>query len=108
MAIQFSYSAAAGLQVAIPSADLPPYANAGIATLNGETVYSDAYGQVASVSITKASGTAHLIVYSDSNKTSAIEAQFVEFSYDINGDNPIKQAYEHLKTLPEFEGAKDV
>jgi hypothetical protein len=27
--------------------------------------------------------------------------------YDIEGDNPIKQAYEHLKTLPEFEGAID-
>ena len=30
------------------------------------------------------------------------------FSYDIAGENPIKQAYEHLKTLPEFAGAADV
>lgn len=29
-------------------------------------------------------------------------------AYDIAGDNPIKQAYEHLKTLPEFAGAADV
>lgn len=28
--------------------------------------------------------------------------------YDLNGDNPIKQAYEHLKTLPEFSDAEDV
>jgi len=28
--------------------------------------------------------------------------------YDIAGENPIKQAYEHLKTLPEFAGAADV
>lgn len=27
--------------------------------------------------------------------------------YDLNGENPIKQAYTHLKTLPEFEGAVD-
>lgn len=28
-------------------------------------------------------------------------------SYDINGENPIKQAYLHLKTLPEFSDAVD-
>lgn len=27
--------------------------------------------------------------------------------YDINGTNPLAQAYEKLKALPEFEGAKD-
>jgi hypothetical protein len=27
--------------------------------------------------------------------------------YDITGDNPIKQAYEHLKTLEEFAGCID-
>ena len=27
--------------------------------------------------------------------------------YDINGANPIAQAYAHLKTLPEFAGAVD-
>lgn len=28
-------------------------------------------------------------------------------SYDLNGENPIKQAYEHLKSLPEFAGSID-
>jgi|SaaInlStandDraft_3_1057020.scaffolds.fasta_scaffold66807_2 hypothetical protein len=28
--------------------------------------------------------------------------------YNLEGDNPIKQAYAYLKTLPEFEGASDV
>ena len=28
-------------------------------------------------------------------------------SYDITGENPIKQAYEYLKTLPEFANATD-
>ena len=27
--------------------------------------------------------------------------------YDIDGVNPIKQAYKYLKTLPEFEDAED-
>lgn len=28
-------------------------------------------------------------------------------AYNITGENPIKQAYEHLKTLPEFANATD-
>jgi hypothetical protein len=28
-------------------------------------------------------------------------------SYDLDGENPIKQAYKHLKTLEEFAGATD-
>jgi len=28
-------------------------------------------------------------------------------TYDITGENPIKQAYEYLKTLPEFANATD-
>ena len=28
-------------------------------------------------------------------------------AYDIQGDNPIRQAYAYLKTLPEFAGAMD-
>jgi hypothetical protein len=28
-------------------------------------------------------------------------------SYDLNGPNPIKQAYQFLKTLPEFSDAVD-
>ena len=33
--------------------------------------------------------------------------QVLSAPYDIAGDNPIKQAYLHLKTLPEFAGAVD-
>jgi hypothetical protein len=107
MALQLPYSAAPGSQVAIPSADLPSYANAGFATLNGETVYAEAYWQVSGVSVAKTGGTAHLIVYLDSSKNSAVENKFIEFNYDINGENPIKQAYKHLKALPEFANAVD-
>lgn len=28
-------------------------------------------------------------------------------TYNLDGSNPIKQAYEHLKALPEFAGAVD-
>lgn len=30
------------------------------------------------------------------------------FDYNLDGENPIKQAYEYVKTLPEFAGATDV
>jgi hypothetical protein len=31
----------------------------------------------------------------------------VSAEYDLDGENPFKQAYDHLKTLPEFAGATD-
>jgi hypothetical protein len=30
-----------------------------------------------------------------------------ECAYDLSGDNPMRQAYAYLKTLPEFAGAAD-
>ena len=35
------------------------------------------------------------------------DSQLLSAPYDIDGSNPIKQAYQHLKTLPEFSGAED-
>jgi hypothetical protein len=45
--------------------------------------------------------------YSASSESSAFDSKTFEFDYNIDGENPIKQAYEHLKTLPEFSGATD-
>lgn len=45
-------------------------------------------------------------VYADKSK-SAIEAKPYACVYDIDGANPIAQAYNYLKTLPEFAGAID-
>lgn len=28
-------------------------------------------------------------------------------AYDLEGENPMKQAYDHLKTLPQYDGAQD-
>lgn len=35
------------------------------------------------------------------------ETKLYGFFHDLNGKNFIAQAYEHLKTLPEFSGATD-
>ena len=48
----------------------------------------------------------HVRSYVASDKPFFLE-KMLEAPYDIEGVNPIKQAYEHLKTLPEFEGAVD-
>lgn len=45
--------------------------------------------------------------YADVEKPSFYEI-FLSCEYAIDEDNPIKQAYLYLKTLPEFEGAEDV
>jgi len=42
----------------------------------------------------------------DKNKLS-FNADSYECAYDLEGANPIAQAYVHLKTLPEFAGATD-
>jgi hypothetical protein len=45
--------------------------------------------------------------YKDHSGVPAFADCQYESSYSIDGKNPIAQAYEHLKTLPEFENAKD-
>lgn len=34
--------------------------------------------------------------------------EVIECKYDIDGDNPFKQAYDYLKTLEDFKDSKDV
>jgi|688.fasta_scaffold2421101_1 hypothetical protein len=44
--------------------------------------------------------------YFDKAKAAVKQTSF-DCKYDLSGANPIAQAYEHLKTLPEFAGAVD-
>ena len=48
----------------------------------------------------------HIRTYKDVAFTSFAD-NFYSCAYDITGENPIKQAYEYLKTLPEFSNATD-
>ena len=48
----------------------------------------------------------HVRSYVDPAKPFFAEVLY-EADYDLHGENPIKQAYLYLKTLPEFEGAED-
>jgi hypothetical protein len=67
-----------------------------------------AYIRVEGISFTsKTSMTFNVRFYNDKDRPFITEDQF-GISYDIYGSNPYVQAYEHLKTLPEFAGAADV
>ena len=70
----------------------------------GESMVSvNAYIKVKNVQGGKETVTAS-VEFSDGQ--TALQKQFV-FAPNLDGPNFIKQAYEHLKTLPEFDGAVD-
>lgn len=71
-----------------------------------ESLFQDAYLRVARVDATKTLATIELSYYKN-NAASFLVTRYFTFTLDLEGPNPIKQAYEYLKTLPEFEGAVD-
>jgi hypothetical protein len=64
----------------------------------------DCYFKVETIAGDKSSLTATV-----SSQVSSSQKQFVSYTFTplLDGPNFIAQAYEHLKTLPEFEGAID-
>ncbi len=75
-----------------------------------ETGFSapNAYYRVCRVSIEKKTTLSFSLSAHTIPDLPAFELSNYVCAYDIAGENPIKQAYEHLKTLPEFAGAADV
>lgn len=75
---------------------------------NGALEIPSAYWKVESV--TSAKNDSSCIVSISKimeDKQIKIETKQYRFATDLLGDNPIRQAYKHLKTLPEFSGAVD-
>jgi hypothetical protein len=68
----------------------------------------DAYHRVNSVALIS-KNKINFSVQSFKSKDAAVAFVSEQHSclYDLTGNNPIAQAYYHLKTLPEFAGAKD-
>jgi len=46
--------------------------------------------------------------YASAEVSTAFDDAAFDCAYDMGGSNPIQQAYQHLKGLPEFSGAEDV
>lgn len=68
----------------------------------------DAYHRVEGVRLNgKTSMSFQIRSYKDNSGVQAFADAAYEAEYDINGNNPIAQAYSHIKALPEFADAKD-
>ena len=65
-----------------------------------------AYQRVENVKLRKTTMEFQVSVYSDVAKNAFTHKSYA-CAYDLDGANPIAQAYAHLKTLPEFSGATD-
>lgn len=77
-----------------------------IETVHGLEIAS-AYHRVEALELTAKSSMRFLVrAYVSEGKPFASESVHVA-AYDIDGENPIRQAYLHLKSLPEFESATD-
>lgn len=71
-----------------------------------EVVFEKTYGRVVNISGNKESLNFKLIKMSAKDGV-LIEEQDYSFKPDLSGANFIAQAYNHLKTLPEFSGSTD-
>lgn len=68
---------------------------------------SNAYHRVEGLELLSKSSMAFSVrAYSDPGLAAISDARHVA-PYDIDGDNPIRQAYVHLKSIPGFETAVD-
>jgi hypothetical protein len=73
----------------------------------GESVsFNNAYIKVAQASATKDTCLVSYKILRGPGGQELAE-RFSSFPLDLEGPNPIKQAYLHLKTLPEFSDATD-
>ena len=67
----------------------------------------NAYHRVEAVRLeSKTAISFHIRSYTATDKP-FFEESVLSCAYALDGENPIKQAYDHLKTLPEFAGATD-
>lgn len=66
----------------------------------------DAYMKVWSYEGNKSELRCGVSIQVDSNGEMLDSKQY-QVPYTLDGENPVKQSYEYLKTLPEFEGAQD-
>jgi hypothetical protein len=75
---------------------------------DGALQIADAYWKVEQVIVSKTHGIAVVSVSKnvDGMKHQLASQQFT-FTPNLNGSNFIAQAYDHLKTMPEFAGATD-
>lgn len=68
----------------------------------------NAYHRVDNVSLLNKNMLNFMVLsYASASNNISFQTDAYTCDYDLLGNNPIKQAYEYLKTLPEFSGATD-
>lgn len=67
----------------------------------------NAYIKVENVTVEKDSMTA-MVTWRAKANSAPLQNKTYGLEYDINGKNPLSQAYEKLKALPEFDAATNV
>ena len=71
-----------------------------------EVEIPNAYIKVESTNCSK-QNSSYFVAIKKSNDGEVINKLMKDFNYDLSGENAIKQAYLHLKTLPEFADSVD-
>ena len=71
-----------------------------------DVVFNNAYVKVKALTGNKLSMRIDVEIHKDAEGI-VLDHRHYSFTPDLNGKNFIAQAYEHLKTLPEFAGATD-
>ena len=68
----------------------------------------NAYHRVGAINLTKKNAMSFSVgVFVDNVCKTPVRTESYACAYDLSGENPLAQAYAHLKTLPEFSGATD-
>ena len=71
-----------------------------------EVEIPNAYIKIESTNCSK-QNSSYFVAIKKSNDGMIVNKLMNNFIYDLNGENAIKQAYLHLKSLPEFVDATD-
>lgn len=68
---------------------------------------SDAYCRVEDVKVNKTTAYCVLRKYKDNTGVLHFAEDGISYPYSLDGGNPIEQAYDHIKTLPEYIDSED-
>jgi hypothetical protein len=67
----------------------------------------DAYFRIVHVTLNGKTGMQFVLAFSKDAQSPSVDSTAYDCAYNLTGENPIAQAYAHLKTLSEFSGAVD-
>jgi hypothetical protein len=75
---------------------------------NTGLIGNELYAKITNTAIQNTTKLSFTVEYFKDKTKDNLMVSYFNCPYDIDGANPIKQAYLHLKTLPEFADATDI